>query len=119
MASTRNKNTYDNYCLEQRNHSESDMYIHYKYSQYGQSYKNGLPDLGITPSHLPRDILSHNAVDIETSLFGIGSTNLVNKQKEIMPELKDLNTINYFDRIPLILPEPLIVEKNQRPFPRN
>lgn len=119
MASTRNKNTYNNYCLEKRNNSEINNYTHYKFSQYGQSYNNGLPEIGITPSRLPRDILSYNAVDIETSLFGIGSTNLVNKQQEIMPELKDLNVISYFDRIPIIMPEPLIIEKYQRPHLRN
>lgn len=117
MVSTRNKNTSNNYCLEQNINTQQLNYIHYKYSQYGQSYQNNIPALGITPSHMPRDTLSYNPVDIETYLFGIGSTDLVNKRETIRPDLRKVETISYFDRIQMIMPEPLIVEKNQRPFP--
>jgi hypothetical protein len=80
------------------------------------AYNVAIPSLGIMPSHMPLNTLSHNPVDIETYLRGIGSTNLVNAQKEIVPDFKNIDSINFFDRIPMIMPEPLIVHKNQRPL---
>ena len=39
---------------------------------------------------------SNNPVAIESSLFGIGSTNLVDPQRPVKPELKHIPTVNYF-----------------------
>ncbi len=117
MSSTRNKNTPENYCLEQRDYSLADNYNHYINSSYGNAHRNAIPCLGITPSHMPRDTLSYNPVEIESYLKGIGSTNLVNKQAPLNPILKSVPMLSYFDRIPLIMPEPLVIETTQRPFP--
>ena len=35
----------------------------------------------------------------------------------VVPNLVQLPEVSYFDRIPFILPNPLVVENNQRPFP--
>ena len=55
-------------------------------------------------------------VDIETFLFGINSTNLLNL-KNVKPNLKTIPNVSFFDRIPMIMPKPLVVENKQRPFP--
>lgn len=115
MASTRNKNTPSDYCLEQRINSGIYNYEKYINSQYGQAYNVALPKLGFNPSHMPRDTLSNNPVDIETSLFGIGSTNLVNPQTPITPELKKIPEVAYFNRLPIIIPRPLEISQHQRP----
>ena len=117
MTSTRNKNTPENYCLEQREYSLADNYTHFINSSYGNAYKNTIPCLGITPSHMPRDTLSHNPIEIESYLKGIGSTNLVKKQTPVTPQLKTVPMLSYFDRLQLIMPEPLVIENNQRPYP--
>jgi len=117
MASTRNNNTPGDYCLQQNSYTHSLDYNQYKYSQVGQAYKNALPSMGITPSHMPRDAFSQNSVEIESALFGINSTNLVNPQKPVVPELKQLSNVSYFERLQTFMPEPLVVEKYQRPFP--
>ena len=117
MASTRNNNTPSDYCLQQRSIKNSRNYLDYTFAANGRAYKNALPEFGITPSHMPREAFSNNSVDIETSLFGIGSTNLVNPQAPITPNLKLLPEVSYFDRLQTIMPEPLVIEKNQRPFP--
>ena len=117
MASTSNKNTPGNYCLQQRSYGDSLAYAEYANSQYGHAFKPAMPALGITPSHMPRNTLSNNPVAIESSLFGIGSTNLVDPQKPTKPELKKIPTMNFFERTPLILPAPLEPLKDQRPFP--
>jgi len=117
MASTRNKNTPSDYCLQQRIYKDTQKYNEYKYSQFGQAYDPAIPCLGYTPSHMPWNTLSHNPVDIESTLFGIGSTNLVNPQRPIEPELKSVPMKSYFNTLPLIMPKNLIVRKDQRPFP--
>jgi len=117
MSSTRNKNTPQNYCLEQRDNSLADIYSHYAHSSYGNAYENAIPCLGITPSHMPRNALSDNPVEIESFLKGIGSTNLVYKVSPVTPQLKTIPMKGYFDRIPLLMPEPMLVEQNNRPFP--
>ena len=117
MASTRNKNTKSDYCLEQRSYQSAREYNSYQYSQYGHAYSPGIPCVGYTPSHMPRDTLSNNPVEIESSLLGINSTNLVEHQPDVNPELKTIPMKQFFQRTPLIMPKPLVVENNQRPFP--
>ena len=89
------------------------MYVN---SQVGQAYHTAVPCVGITRSHMPRDAFSYNPVEIETTLFGINSTNLVQPSKPACPELKQLQFVPFFDRQQVILPEPLVIEANQRPF---
>ena len=47
MASTRNKNTPGNYCLEQREYKNSEQYTLYANSQYGAAYNTRLPGDGL------------------------------------------------------------------------
>ncbi len=117
MASTRNKNTPGDYCLQQKSIMDQRNYIDYKYGSYGRAYNNAIPTLGITPSHMPREAFSYNSVQIESALLGINSTNLVNPETPVVPELKCLKEVSFFDRLKIQMPDPLVVEKNQRPSP--
>jgi hypothetical protein len=60
--------------------------------------------------------MSYNAPDIESFLFGINSTNLVNPAPTFVPELSNFCSANVFEKGPTFIPEPLTIEKNQRPF---
>ena len=117
MASTRNHNTPGNYCLQQRSYQDARQYTIYKNSAYGEAFDTKLPGNGLLPGQVPWNKLSHNAVDIETFLYGINSTNLVNPAPALVPELKTLESANVFKKGPTYMPEPLVVEKNQRPYP--
>ena len=117
MASTRNKNTCSNYCLEQRITTKSLDYNEYKNGASGAAYAPALPCMGIIPGQMPREAFSHNSIDIESALFGINSTNLVETQKPVVPQLKTLPNVSFFGRMQLVMPDPLVVEKFQRPFP--
>ena len=117
MAATRNKNTCSNYCLEQRITTQSLKYLEYRNGAAGAAYTPALPCMGVIPGQMPRELFSRNSVDIESALFGINSTNLVETQKPVVPELKTLPEISFFGRMQLIMPNPLVVEKSQRPFP--
>jgi hypothetical protein len=116
MASTRTKNTIGNYDLEQWSNQSS---IGYNTSMvYGAAPQTMLPGDGLLAGNVSRTQLAHNSCDVESSLFGIGSTNLVQARPEIVPEIAQLKSLNVIDRLPIMVPSPLIVESNQRPLRR-
>jgi hypothetical protein len=117
MASTRNKNTAGNFCLDQRQNVNTESWQLYINGANGLAHDTRLPGNGLNPGQLPWSTLSHNPADIESFLFGINSTNLVNPAPALTPELKYLNTANIFKTTGTIMPVPLVVPKEQRPFP--
>tara|TARA_E500000178_G_C16862259_1_gene680339 strand:- start:208 stop:615 length:408 start_codon:yes stop_codon:yes gene_type:complete len=135
MASTRNNNTSRNYKLEQKYHKDiidNRLYIH---SSYGEPYEVNMPSVGYIPSHMSRDSLAKNPVDIESRLYGIYSTNLIDNVNMVgnvdkftpetdhnistknNPNIKKIKFIDFFDRTELLMPRPLQLLNNQRPFP--
>jgi hypothetical protein len=117
MASTRNRNTPGNYCLEQRQYQNSENYTLYPNSQYGAAYNTRFAGNGLLPAQIPWNKLSYNAADTESFLFGINSTNLVNPAPCFVPEITKLDSVNIYEKGSVLMPEPLVIEKKQRPFP--
>jgi len=105
------------YRLEQKSYTQSRSWVSYLHSSSGQAYTNAMPQLGIVPSYMPRTILSDNSIDIETKLFGINSTNLVTPDVPLNPKLKTLPEVSFFNTLPIIMPEKMVVSNIQRPFP--
>jgi hypothetical protein len=114
MASTHNKNSKNNYNIEKNRNIRHCDYKLYENSSYGKATNTYLPDFGLKPGQLPREELHHDPINVESDLFGIGSTNLENPKTMTNPEKIHLQNINFFDRPNVILPEPLVMEKNQR-----
>jgi hypothetical protein len=114
MASTRNRNTPNDYKLEQlqnTNHIENNLYIN-----YGRANNECFPEIGYTPSKLSRDALANNPVDIESTLRGIGASNMVKPCEPPTPSLRTLPFKQFFDRPnAVVMPYPLVYENNQRP----
>lgn len=117
MASTRNKNTPGNYSLYLKQNNGAENWRLYENGGNGLAYDTRLPGNGLNPGQMPWTTLSHNAVDIETFLFGINSTNLVNPATPLTPKLKNLNSAHVFENKPVIMPIPQAIPKFQRPFP--
>jgi hypothetical protein len=114
MSSTRNKNMPGDYTLEQ-----SANKLGCKYSTYesaGKPVETYYAGDGLLAGRIPASNLAFNACDIESQLFGIGSTNLVNPKKDVRPDIKPVQSLNMIDKLPIFIPEPLVVEKNQRPY---
>jgi hypothetical protein len=113
MASTRNKNSQGDYKLEQWSNTQD---INYKtYTSFGKPISTYLPGDGLLAGRVGATELSHNNHDIESFLFGIGSTNLVNPNTQTVPEIKPLKSVSIIDRLPVMIPDPLVIEPNQRP----
>ena len=111
MASTRSKNTPGNYSNEQ---SAFTKYVQYNtiHESVGEVYHPGNGLMGLKcPSH----VLSMNAPDVESALFGIGSTNLVQPNTPTVPSFTPLKHLSIVDRPILIMPKPLVLDTNARP----
>jgi hypothetical protein len=117
MASTRNKNTKEDYRLQQNQFEKQKNYNSYENGFQGKAYNACLPSLGFNPSRMAMETLSYNPIDIETNLFGIGSNNLHKPAVEFKPELKQLKNLEYFETQQVIMPKIFIQDTTQRPFP--
>ena len=116
MASTRNKNTPVNYALEKAQYAKSREYVSYENSAYGYAYDTKLAGNGLNPAQVPWDKLSNNAPDIESFLFGIGSTNLENPKAPLQPEFRTLESAHLFASPIMYVPDAFVVDTTQRPF---
>ena len=113
MSSTRNNNMPGEYCLEQISNKQEQNYSTYKGKRTNNIYL--LPCAGINPAQVPGNVLSKNSIDIESFLLGINSSNLVNPQKSITPQINRIKNVSFYERLQPYLPEPLAIEKYQRP----
>lgn len=113
MASTRNKNNCGDYRLEQL--QSSHILDNRVFKHRNIAYDNRLPCAGINVGHMPNHQLANNATDIESSLYGINSTNLVTPAKQVNPQMKHMNDLAFFERPKIYIPEPLVIEHKQRP----
>lgn len=112
MASTRDINSPGNYSLEQYSLEKERLYMPYK--PYATPVETMFAGDGLIMGRIGNPKLSENAVDIETFLYGIGSTNLVIPKAPVVPEIKHLKSLDIFEKTPVILPKPLVREPGQR-----
>ena len=117
MSSTRNKNTPGNYDLEHFSYKKQSEYKTYLNSQYGKPQQTQFPGNGLLHGRVAPNELSQNSCDIESFLYGIGTTNLVNPQPKPTARIYDLDSLNIMKKLPVILPEALIIDGHQRPRP--
>jgi len=116
MASTRNRNDRGNYQLEERGLEEQRQYSLFTNQGNGKAFTNHYAGDGLLMGQMGPLALSRNFADIDSYLKGTGSTNLVTPMAPIQPSLKELESLSIIDRIPVLLPEPLKIDKNQRPL---
>ena len=114
MASTRNINMPSDYCLQQESFKRAMQYDLYKDKVVAPNTR--LPCFGINVGRLPNTKLSCNPVNIESFLYGIDSTNLVDPRPTFTASLKCLPGIEFFKRPKAYLPPPLVVPRCQRPL---
>jgi hypothetical protein len=114
MASTRNLNTPGDYALEQSTYTQQFAHTLYEHSSNGQAYTRNFPGNGLLPGGLSRNDLATNSCDIESELFGIGSTNLVQPLAKVEPKLIPLQSLNLYQKPVLYIPKDLFIEPNQR-----
>ena len=115
MASTRNKNMPAEYSREQFLNKEITKI---NINEYGRSYQDMNPTHMMNYGSMSRDALSNNAIDTESMLFGIGSTNLVTPQAPPKPQVKKLNDVHFCEKKGMVYHDDIKVMNNQRPMRR-
>ena len=115
MTDTRKKSQKGDYDLEQSfNFGVVDYYANSE-NRMGCPVNTYFPGNGLVGQKVSRVNLANNSCDIETMLRGTGTCNMVQSQNPIVPDLKQLKMLNLFETQPLQLPEPMVVQKGQRP----
>ena len=116
MTSTRLNNSRGWYCQQQRGIRKTFRHEMWKYKCIPT--QSAFPCAGINMPMMTNGynngVLSRNASDIESALFGIGSTNLVKTKPAVVPKLNCMPRLSFFNRLPVFLPEPLVIENCQR-----
>jgi hypothetical protein len=115
MASTRNKNTVNNYLLELNQSIQSQDYSLYK--DYGQSQETCYAGNGVGNPQLPKTQLSANPVEIESFLFGIGTTDLTKPQPITLDaDLKCLPSLGIYKNPTPVVAKPFVPKQTERPL---
>jgi hypothetical protein len=112
MASTRNLNMHNDYQLEKKMNLQTldySLYTGAKVNQNTALFKDG-PNPGLYSGQLSR-----NAVDVESMLRGINSTNLEGDSFHATPEKVSLPEIFYFKKLPIIIPPSFQHSTKERP----
>jgi len=113
MSSTRNLNTIHDYTVKKNESKKITDYM--LYNGYANNNNPALFVRGPNPS-MYADQLSYNAIDIESTLRGIRSTNLEGPSFKADPVLKTLNETEYFKVEKTYLPKPFLHYRNERPL---
>jgi hypothetical protein len=117
MSSTSNLNYKGNYEAEQRQYRDHLAFQQYIHNSAGQAYTTNLPGTGLLAGKIYSANLSRNNIDVESFLRGTGTTNLVQPElsTNVKPDLINLDSLNIHEKLPVILPKNLVIEKDQRP----
>lgn len=117
MTDTSLKNS--NGCYNQEQKAIDKQFRHNSWKYKTISENTAFPCAGINMPMMTNgynnNILTNNAADIESTLFGIGSANLVKPKREAVPQYNCIDNIKFFNTLTPFIPEPLIIENNQRP----
>ena len=111
MASTRFRNAPGDYKIQERNKATAREWVTYDY----KTNTSILPNAGINMGRIPAYLLSNNQADVDSFLKGTYFNNLDDPKRGFTPRIKKVREVSYFEKDPIIMPEPLIVERNQRP----
>jgi hypothetical protein len=114
MASTRNLNTPGDYKMEQKSFKDKLNYL--TDNNFGKPKEIYFAGNGLLMGRIASESLSSNSCDVESFLRGIGSTNLVEPMPEVKPDINNYKSLDIMNRVSMIMPEPLTVMKNQRPY---
>jgi|TARA_B100001769_G_C22085244_1_gene584968 hypothetical protein len=113
MASTRNNNMRSDYKLQQHQFEKTRNYMITPLND--TIIKVQYPIFGINYQSAPAMQLSNNSVDLESELYGIGSTNLIKPKEKVETNINTLNNIVFMERLEPIETHFTTLE-NQRPM---
>lgn len=89
----------------------------YEHGPQGNAYMPCLAGNGLIQGRLGRDSLALNSIDLESTLFGVGSTNLARPQDNLRAtaERVVLPSMDLFRKQPTYVPRPVVFDASARP----
>lgn len=112
------KNSPGLYLMQQQEMKKQTNYLFNNIAQV--PYHSKIPELGVNVGNMRggfyNNILSENSSDIESTLFGIRQRDLTKPKENKTYILKKLDTQEFFKTPRVFVPEPLVVQRNQRPI---
>ena len=111
------KNLPGMYALEQKDNKNHQGYLMNMLPQIPYTNRNAGfgTNVGAMKSGYYHNILSNNAANIESNLFNIRAFDLTKPKTEFKPSLNTIGEQTFFSKPSVFIPEPLVVQKNQRP----
>jgi hypothetical protein len=115
-SNTRKKTNRGDYEMEQDFNNRFYDYYGNPENYYGRPPNTMLPGNGMVGASMKLFDLANNACDIESMLRGYGTDNMVFRSAPIEPDLKKLPTLNMIDSQTTYMPDPLVIQRGQRPL---
>lgn len=82
--------------------------------------QNRYVPFGINNGYRPIQTLAYNPIEVESRLFGMDNNRVFNPRMyeapQINPQYKSMRDQCFYHRPQAFLPEPLVIENNQRPI---
>ena len=111
MSSTRLINNPTEYKIQNIRKKKIDNYLNFREKLHHPNSK--FPEFGINMGNMPADVLSRNFADIDSFLKGTYFNNLENSRDSINVNLKDMDTVAFFERPKVFMPDDLVIDKNR------
>ena len=114
MTDTRKKSNRGDYDKEQELNERIFGYFGDAQQYCGKPENTYLPGNGLANIRIHPCNLANNYIDIESSLRGTGTANMVNPQAPVVPDFYYIKSANIYEK-EVYLPAPLEVRGAQRP----
>lgn len=116
MALDNNKNTPGNYQMFVRSNEEIVNNSFYNHNPWANPAQILFPGNGLLAGRMHTDVLCKNDTDVESFLRGIRANDLVNGPFSVKAELQTPKSLDIFQKEPVIMPQPMIVSRENRPM---
>jgi len=111
MSSTRIKNCPNDYRIQNSNKKKADQYVNFSQKLHHPNTK--FPEFGINMGAMPSDVLSRNYADVDSFLKGTYFNNLENPRENINVKIRDIDTVAFFERPKVFVPDEIEIDKNR------
>ena len=109
MSSTRIKNSPNDYRIQNSNKKKADRYVNFRQKLHHPDTK--FPEFGINMGAMPSDVLSRNFADVDSFLKGTYFNNLEKPRENINVKIRDMDSVAFFERPEVFLPDEILIDK--------
>lgn len=112
MASARDIHSTEYHSNEQQAFRKWNQYQQYEHAV--TPVRPAQSGIGLLPAHIPARDLTHNWVDIESHLRGIGANDVYRQEGPARPDSKNIPVLNLVSPAPIMMQKQIPQLKDQR-----